>query len=306
MVVGLQNIYLKNYKMKNLIAVLAIVAASTNLYASVITDSVHIEGNYRTFHYQQPESKLPGGSLVFILHGSGSNGMDMMSQTTRLEREARNENVLFVYPDGYKRYWNECRKVASSLANKEDINEADFFVSMIKYFTDKYKINDRHVFAIGTSGGGHMCYKLALTIPQKFAAVAALIANLPDEKNMDCTEAGSAIPIMIVNGTADPVNPYEGGMMKGGNFVMGTVRSTEDTFQYWAQLAGYEGKPKKEDVPDSDPNDGKVIERYFYKASGKPEVVLLKVVGGKHDYPTDIDVHIEGWEFFKRQITRVR
>jgi polyhydroxybutyrate depolymerase len=288
--------------MKNLIAVLAIIAVSTNLYASIITDSIRIEGNYRTFHYQQPASNLHGGSLVFILHGSGGNGLDMMSQTTRVEREARNENVLFVYPNGYKKYWNECRKVASSLANKEDINEADFFGSMIKYFADKYKIDNRRVFAIGTSGGGHMCYKLALTIPEKFAAVAALIANLPDEKNMDCSEARLAVPIMIVNGTADPVNPYEGGVMKGGNFVMGTVRSTEETFQYWAQLAGYEGKPKKEHLPDNDLNDGKVIERYFYKAPGKPEVVLLKVVGGKHDYPNDIDVHVEGWKFFKRQI----
>lgn len=288
--------------MKNIIAVLAAIVISGNLYAGIITDSIRIEGNYRTFHYRHPESDLPGRSLVFILHGSGGNGLDMMSQTTRLEREARNENVLFVYPDGYKKYWNECRKVASSLANKEDINEAGFFVSMINHFTNKYKINDRRVFAIGTSGGGHMCYKLALTIPEKFAAVAALIANLPDKKNMDCAEARSAIPIMIVNGTADPVNPYEGGEMKGGTFVMGTVRSTAQTFQYWAKLAGYEGEPKKENVPDKDRNDGKVIERYFYKAAGKPEVVLLKVVGGKHDYPNDIDVHVEGWEFFKRQI----
>jgi polyhydroxybutyrate depolymerase len=288
--------------MKDLIAVLAIMAISTNLYASIITDSIRVEGNYRTFHYQEPKANRTGGSLVFILHGSGGNGLDMMSQTTKLERGARNDNVLFVYPDGYKKYWNECRKAASSLANKEDINEADFFGSMIEYFANKYKIDDTRVFAIGTSGGGHMCYKLALTVPGKFAAFAALIANLPDEKNMDCAGTGLAIPIMIVNGTADPVNPYEGGMMKGGNFVMGTVRSTEETFQYWAQLAGYAGQPKKENVTDMDPNDGKVIERYFYRAPGKPEVVLLKVVGGKHDYPNDIDVHVEAWEFFKRQI----
>jgi polyhydroxybutyrate depolymerase len=96
------RITIKNYKMKNLIAVLAIIAVSTNLYASIITDSIRIEGNYRTFHYRHPESNLAGGSLVFILYGSGGNGLGIMSQTSRLEREASNENVLFVYPDGYK------------------------------------------------------------------------------------------------------------------------------------------------------------------------------------------------------------
>jgi len=289
--------------MKNLIAVLtSIVLATGAIQAAVLTDSIRIDGNYRTFHFDQPKSSQPGSSLVFIMHGSGGNGLDMMSQTARLAEKVKGENVLLVYPNGYKKYWNECRKAASSLANKEDINEAAFFEAMIKYFVGKYKIDDHRVFAIGTSGGGHMCYKLALTMPGKFAAVAALIANLPDDNNMDCREDGVAIPIMIVNGTADPVNPYEGGMMKGDNFVMGTVRSTNQTFQYFAQLAGYQHKPKQETVADSDPNDGKIIERYTYKAKGKPEVVLLKVVGGKHDYPNDIDVHVEAWEFFKRQI----
>lgn len=147
-----------------------------------------------------------------------------------------------------------------------------------------------------------MCYKLALTMPGKFRGVTALIANLPDTDNMDCMEAGIAIPIMIVNGTADPLNPYGGGMMAMPNFKMGNVRSTDRTFQYFASLAGYTGEPVEESVPNNDPSDGKTIERYTYKQPGKPEVVLLKVIGGKHDYPNDIDVHIEAWTFFKRQL----
>jgi polyhydroxybutyrate depolymerase len=226
----------------------------------------------------------------------------MMNSTTQLARQTASENVLLVYPDGYKNYWNECRKADNSEANMEDINEEAFFEGMIQYFRDKYKTSEEQVFAVGTSGGGHMCYKLALTMPGKFRAVTALIANLPEVDNLDCTEAKVAIPIMIVNGTADPLNPYTGGMMQSGNFVMGNVRSTDRTFQYWASLAGYTGEPVKELVPDRDPTDGKTIERYTYKEKGKPEVVLLKVVGGRHDYPNDIDVHVEAWEFFKKQL----
>lgn len=290
--------------MKRFTAVILLycMAVPGTVLCQVATDSMLVDGNYRSFHFNKPQGTPTGRSLIFILHGSGGSGKGMMNKTDKLAKKAAVENALLVYPNGYKNYWNECRKMASSLANKVDIDEGAFFTAMIDYFKKNYKINEHQVFAIGTSGGGHMCYKLAMTMPGKFRAVTALIANLPDDENMDCIEAKVAIPVMIVNGTADPLNPYEGGMMASGNFIMGTVRSTDKTFQYWANLAGYKGNPAKESIRDNDPSDGKRIERYTYQSAGKPEITLLKVIGGKHDYPNDIDVHVEGWEFFKRQL----
>ena len=284
-------------------ALLFLVILSTIVtQAQVTSDSILIGNNYRSFYFEKPKSLKPGGSLIFILHGSGGNGKDFMKGSANLAEKAGTENLLLVYPNGYKRYWNECRKAASSMANKENIDEASFFNSMISYFKDKYKINPKQVFAIGLSGGGHMCYKIAMTMPGTLRATTALIANLPDDDNLDCEESKVPIPIMIVNGTEDPLNRYEGGMMRAGDFIMGNVRSTDRTFKYWANLAGYAGEPTKETIPDNDPSDGKIIERYTYKKSGKPEIVLLKVIGGKHDTPNDIDVYLESWEFFKRQL----
>ena len=274
----------------------------TLAHGQLISDSLLVEGHHRTFHFNSPSTNSANKSLVFVLHGSGGSGIGIMRQTSKLEAMAAEENFLVVYPDGYKKYWNECRKSANSLANQIDIDEQAFFSDMIGYFETRYTISRQHVFAVGTSGGGHMSYKLALTMPGKFRAITAIIANLPDTDNLDCIEAGVALPVMIVNGTADPLNKYEGGMMQSGDFIMGKVRSTDRTFHYWSQLAGYTGEPKKELLPDNDPGDGKTIERYTFKTKGKPEVVLLKVIGGKHDYPNDIDVHVAAWEFFKRQL----
>ncbi|MBK5280343.1 MAG: poly(3-hydroxybutyrate) depolymerase, partial [Bacteroidia bacterium] len=193
---------------------LTLVCFSDKLFAQITSDSLLVDGNYRSFHFSKPSNIKANGSLVFILHGSGGSGMNMQSRTTKLTELVATENVWLVYPDGYKKYWNECRKSANSQANLEDVDEAAFFNAMIQYFKSKYNINDQKVFAVGTSGGGHMCYKLAMTMPGKFRAVTALIANLPDTDNFDCIEAKVAIPIMIVNGTADPLNPYNGGMMQ--------------------------------------------------------------------------------------------
>jgi len=268
--------------------------------AQLIHDSVLIEGHYRSFHFKKPNGLVPNGSLVFILHGSGGNGLGVMKGEEKLQERAEGEHVLLVYPDGYKNFWNECRKAATSTANIENINEQAFFASMIDYFKKNYKVDDKKVFAIGTSGGGHMAYKLALTMPKKFKAITAIIANLPDSANMDCAESPAPLSVMIINGTIDTINPYAGGEVKIPGTYLGTVRSTDETFKYWAKLNGYKGEPTKESLPDKDPSDGKTIEKYTYKTKGKPEVVLLKVLGGKHDYPNDIDVYLEAWSFFKR------
>ncbi|HEX8460243.1 MAG TPA: poly(3-hydroxybutyrate) depolymerase [Segetibacter sp.] len=277
-----------------------ILLKSINLEAQVITDSIKCEGHYRTFHYNNPVNKKKN-SLMFVLHGSGGNGKDMMKSAGSFEEKTKAEGLLVVYPDGYEKYWNECRKAATSTANILNINENVFFAGMIDYVNKRFKINKQQVFAFGVSGGGHMVYKLALTMPGKFKAITAVIANLPDTNNLDCVEARRPLPVMIINGTADPVNPYNGGPMSVANAVWGNVRSTDRTVKYWAELAGYSGQPAKENLPDTDTTDGKTIERYTYKENGKPEVVLLKVIGGKHDFPNDINVFEEAWKFFKRQ-----
>lgn len=270
--------------------------------AQVISDSLEVENHSRSFHFNRPENNKKSKSLIFVLHGSGGNGKQMMAITSKLDKLSSSENLLVVYPDGYKRYWNECRKAATTPPNLENINEEAFFAAMIRYFKKNYRINTKNVFVVGTSGGGHMAYKLAMTLPEKIKAITAIVASLPDPSNFDCIEKKVAKPVMIVNGTEDPLNRWEGGEINLGNGVnMGFIRSTESSFQYWADLAGYTGEPVKTTLPDTDPSDKKTIERYQFREKGKPEVTLLKVIGGKHDYPGDVDVHVEAWAFFKRQ-----
>ena len=256
-----------------------------------------IDGHYRTFHFNLPLKNSTNASLIFVLHGSGGNGIKSMKGTSKLLDIANKENLIILFPDGYLKNWNECRKNAPAAANVENIDDNTFFSKMIDYCGTKYFINRQKVFAIGTSGGGHMVYKLAMTMPEKFKAITAIVANLPEANNMDCIEKKMPIAVMIINGTNDPTNPYNGGISAKKK---GLVVSTDDTFHYWATVNGYNGEPKKEDLLDLQP-DGKTIEKYTFKQKGKPEVVLLKVINGEHNNPKDIDVFLESWNFFKRQ-----
>ncbi|MDN3656652.1 PHB depolymerase family esterase [Ferruginibacter paludis] len=284
--------------MKQLLPALLLLV-SCNTKSQWIKDSVLIEGHYRTFTFHQPEADLKGGSLLFLMHGSGGNSGDIISKTGQLEAIAGKDKLLVVYPEGYQHFWNECRKYSTATANKENINEEAFFKAMIGYFVKKYGISKENIFAAGFSGGGHMSYKLAMTMPDQIKAITAIVANMPDSASCDCTLANKALPVMIINGTDDKTNPYNGGEMFVNNSSFGVVRSSENSFAYWASLAGYRGEPVKTLLPDTDTTDHKTIESYSYKASNKPRVTLLKVVGGHHDYPGDIDVYLYAWEFFK-------
>ena len=267
--------------------------------AQVIKDSLCIDGHYRSFHFNKPSVSNTKASLIFVLHGSGGNGLKSMKSASKLMALTESESILMVFPDGYKKNWNECRKNAPAAANVENIDENAFFSQMIDYGVANYKINPARVFAIGTSGGGHMVYKLAMTMPKKFKGITAIVANIPVPDNMDCVEKKMPMPVMIVNGTNDQTNPYNGGISAKNK---GLVRSTDESFRYWATLGGYKGEPTMEALPDTDPTDGKTIEKYTYSQKGKPEVVLLKVMNGEHNDPKDIDVYLESWSFFKRQL----
>lgn len=277
-------------------------AAAAN--AQHVLDSIRIEGHYRIFAYNPALKVKPGASLVFVMHGSGGEPMGFTRRGAKLESLAESENVMVVYPGGYQRYWNECRKASTAVANVENLNEEAFFDALINLFASKYKINKRQVFATGFSGGGHMSYKLALTMPGKIRAVSAVVANLPTEANMDCAPLHVPIPVMITNGTADGTNPYNGGEVKTSGVTLGNVRSTDESFRYWAKLDGYTGEPAKSMMPDADPTNDITVEKYTFQKKGKPEVTLLKVVNGKHEFLTDMDVFEESWKFFKRQIQR--
>ncbi|MEJ7588084.1 MAG: poly(3-hydroxybutyrate) depolymerase [Ferruginibacter sp.] len=268
------------------------------------SDSILIDSHYRKFHFYKPPPASKGAALVFILHGSGGNGKQMVGDAVSLQNISSAEHILLVYPDGYKNFWNECRKEAASAANLENINENKFFHAMIGYFKTNGHINPKHVFAAGLSGGGHMAYKLALTMPGEFQAITAIVANLPDSNNMDCIESNRPVSVMIINGTNDPVNPYNGGQIRSTAAYLGMVRSTDQTFKYWATLAGYNGEPEIEHLEDNDTKDGESIIRFSYKKKRGPEVVLLEVIGGKHGYPKDIDAYKEAWVFFKRHLRK--
>src|SRR5699024_1290005 len=159
-------------------------------------------------------------------------------------------------------------------------------------------------------------YRLAREMDDKLAAVAAFIAN--KAQNGECHSSAHSMPVMIANGTDDPLMPYKGGeVSKGGR---GTVLSTKATVRYWTQQWGIAPEPAGTDTLQnrSQDDNSRVVQLRYGSADAGAPVVLYKLVGGGHLMPSvqhkvprfverllgDQNKDVEGarlaWDFFSQ------
>ncbi len=107
--------------------------------------------------------------------------------------------------------------------------------------------------------------------------------------SQDGTVASSPISVLIVNGTNDPLVPYEGGCVTVPGFPncsRGRVLSTEETID---NFRGFNSclNPAKIDALLDDVQDDTSIEVVRYDGCEEgSEVVLVKVNGGGHTWPS--------------------
>lgn len=254
------------------------------------SESLSSDGIDRSFSYYLPSTLQAEGALIFVLHGSRSNG-DQIREVTGYEfdRLAEANHFIPVYANGFENHWNDCRASADYSANTQNIDDVSYIRQLIALFVQRHNIDPNKVFVTGHSNGGHMAYRLALEAPQLVRAVAAIGANLPVDENLGCDKSELPIAVAIFNGTEDPINPYEGGFVSiGGNTSRGAVLSSTDTAIYWANLAGAnrELSPEIIEYPELDGiANTSVIARHWDSISGVA-VRLYTLKGSGHVIPS--------------------
>lgn len=254
-----------------------------------VLDSVVIDGIWRTFEYHVPQFPAENPRLVVVLHGDAMTTKSMQKVTGHeFNRLAdKNGNTIVVYPQGYKNYWNDCRKETSFETKDKNLNDVVFIKSIVQRMERRYDIDRENVFAVGYFNGGQMCFKLAKSIPDLFTGFAVIGANLPIPANDDCTPSREPVSLMLINYTGDSLNPYEGGENTSEyDFTRGNVMSANETFRYWLKLFGNTEKISKHSPPNIIEKDNSVAFRYnyFLKEQNK-RISLLKIVNRGYSFP---------------------
>lgn len=286
------------------------VPAAPRLSGTLTKGTIEVGGLKRSYLTYVPQGLTQGAPLVVVMHGSGENGARMRVATGYgFERLADEHGFAVVYPNGYEGYWNACNIAGDYSANKLNIDDVGFLTRMVDTLSTEIGVDRDRVFAAGISRGGHMAFRLALEAPSRFRAVAAVAANVPTPENFKCKPRGPGTSsVMIMNGTKDPVNPFDGGEVKlFGLLKRGKVRSSRESGQYFADLNHITGAPE---VTDEDH-----VEQVLWRNGSNVEVELLALHGGGHGmpqpylrYPRILGPTLKTpngpaviWDFFERQ-----
>lgn len=276
-----------------------------------------VDGRERSYLLYTPKDLPRGAPLVVAMHGSDEDGAHMRIITGYgFERLADQHGFAVAYPDGYGGNWDGCNVVGDYSANKLAIDDVKFLDALTDKLVADIGVDPKRVFATGISRGAHMAYRLALEAPEHFRAVAAVSGNVPAPENFKCHPAASGrASVMIMVGTADPLDPFQGGDVSFyGMYKRGTVLSAEKSGEYFASHAGLPATPA---ITEQHLADGNGVQQFLWGQGSATEVELVAIQGGGHGMPqpywrnprilgptAKLDGPAMIWEFFARQQSR--
>jgi polyhydroxybutyrate depolymerase len=250
------------------------------------TANLRIGDLERRFEVYVPPELADSAPLLFAIHGSGMDAASMRDLIGwRFASLADQEGFVVVYPEGFEREWNGCRAPGVTEADRRNLDDVGFVLALIDRFAIELRIDPRRVYAAGFSNGGSMAYRLATDAPERFAAVAAVVAQVPEPENSKCRQPSGQIPVLIMNGTSDPIVPWEGGIASlFGISARGRVMSTARSAEHWRRVNDISAGPEVTQLPDVDPEDGSRVVRSRWMGANT-EVVLYAIHGGGHSIP---------------------
>jgi polyhydroxybutyrate depolymerase len=243
------------------------------------------DGLERSYYVWVPSSvdNAAPAPLVLVLHGGGGNPGHVCRTTSGVAALAQDEGFIVACPAGVEGHWNDGRQNDAYRSQRENIDDVAFLRAVVDAVGEEAPVDRSRVYVTGLSNGGMMTLRLACEAGDTFAAFGAVIANLPAD--LDCRPAGP-VPVMLMNGTEDPLMPWDGGQVHFLRRELGAVKSTGDTAAFWAQVDGCSPNPDVTSLPDLDPNDKTTVERLTYPdCSPGTDVVLVAVNGGGHTLP---------------------
>ena len=288
--------------------------------SGIETEHILFKGMDRFYRVYVPDSydQNQNYPLVFILHGGGGTAKAMVRFVgRRFNRLAEREGFIAVYPNGFKKGWNDSARDTLAAARRLNIDDVGFFDAMINDLEQKLSINKNQIFACGISNGGFMVQRLAFERPEIFKAIAVVAANLSEDQSQKSLPA-NPVSVLFMCGTSDPLVPYNGGHVTVLKQKRGKVKSMKETVEYWKKIDGCSAKDFEYQFPDANQHDKSTAVKTTWYNPDQPDLKVtdIKIENGGHTWPggkqylpkalvgtvnRDFNACDEIWGFFKTQ-----
>ncbi len=248
-----------------------------------LSDTIDINGVARSYILQRAD--IRPAPLVVVLHGNTQNASAMVARTS-WPAIARREHFGAVFPDGLNRAWADLRPDTrrAGRAPPKGTDDVAFIVRLIERLIADGTADPRRIYVTGISNGGAMTMTLIGARADLFAAAATVIFNLTDDM-ASAIHPSRPVPMLMINGTADPLIPYQGGRGTS-RFAQPGFWSTEKTFAFWRRINGCETQDATSvDLEHRDPSDKTTVTRIESRCPQGRDVVLYRVNNGGHRMP---------------------
>jgi len=215
--------------------------------------------------------------VIIVLHGgAGGSGAGLRARRNLgVDAVARKYGAIVVYPDAADGFWGRAKP------GQPAPDDAGFLRALASRLIEQGVASHRRIYVAGVSGGGMLAMKLACEQSDLFSGAGAFVANMPVEWAASCNPA-QPVAFMLMNGTADPMVPFHGGV---ANMPEGprNVLSSEATYALFSKAAQCAGQ-HTETIVDRDRNDGsRVI--IDHGVGCRAAVEFVRVEGGGHTIP---------------------
>lgn len=260
-----------------------------------------------------PERRYP---VLLVYHGGGGTAKGLLRHTQgRFNHLANQDEFVVAYLQGVEKSWNDGSRDTLATARKMNIDDVGFTKKVLSELESKFKVDKDKIFACGISNGGFMVQRLAFKLPDKIRGIAVVAANLSEvQSKKDYPE--KPVSVLFINGTDDPLVPYNGGHVEVFRQKRGKVLSMKKTIDIWKEINGCEKLTETKAFYDRDKNDGCRAIKTSWKNPGNEQikVVVIKIEGGGHTWPgttrnlpkrlvgntcRDMNGCDEIWNFFK-------
>ncbi|MGI9519122.1 MAG: alpha/beta hydrolase family esterase [Pirellulaceae bacterium] len=229
------------------------------------------------------DEKLP---VLFVLHGGGRAGGRDMAERWNAAKLADKERFILVYPNGVNNQWNDGRD--DFAAGTRDADDVGYLSAVIDQVNEQCQADASRVYFTGASNGGMMSFRIGCELADKVAAIAPVIANMPRDIYDAAREnkPSHKMPVLVINGTDDPLVPYDGGHVSVFGRNRGEVVSTDASIEFWKRHNGLNSETSLSQIPDADPDDGCTVHVTRFGGDNiQAPVVLYSIRGGGHTIP---------------------
>ncbi len=176
-----------------------------------------MNSNQSSLHYEIrfPKTHQENPPLLLMLHGYGSNEMDLFSFADELPDEfliiSARAPISLGY-SGFAWYSINFDEKNDKFSNITEAKEArEIIASFLDIIIEKYKVNKEKIFLLGFSQGTILSYALALKYPEKVRYVVALSGYINEELAPDSFQIKNykKLDFFISHGNVDQVLPIE-------------------------------------------------------------------------------------------------